>query len=1054
MLEKQRFRKTKRLLSLLLVIVLLFGIIPVKSVLAEENEVSQETEGAAEDMEPDTDGESEGGVVENTEPDSEEALSEETESDSEEVPSEETEPVTYANSIGGTIWLDANEDGVFDSGEALVVGYKVSLYLASDTDNAVETAITNGNGEYTFENLTPDDYVVGIPQYQSVSGTKYLFPMTGISGDNKFILDEITYNAYTNIISIASDTEASGYHAGVCLPPSIQTTSAQISKTAYTINRTVVGYAGHEWWVIGDSGTGVTSPANSLTLWSKNHDWQIVAFNSSVDNNYQNSALKTAMNNLNNSLFTSGNILERNYVINRASMDLFDENGNNTYGFSPVLNQMFWPISQQEWDVIRSKGMSVTGSYTYSYWLRTTVSDKRDHIMASISQGLGTGAGKIGTPMAVRPAFYLNLSSALFTSPASGTGMKPAAGNPSLEAATPTTGTIKFTMTDDVNLKLNTTTTLITAPPSGGTRTFDYSGAKTGTNKSVSVLICDQETGDIMYYGRPVNLNGGSSSGIATFTVPSGLAIGNYTMKVFNEEVNGNNYTDYASTPKELTLRIAVATVDLSANPDSDKVYSGTVDITAIVKNLTGQPASTIEDLEWFRVPVSDAKDYSSSFDSTYRAAASVNKGVIPDKNLNELTETFHLAADKNANYWFKGTVKDGATTYTAVECITVDNLYRQISLSLRGEINGSSPTAYLYGYEAVDGTYGIPYDLNGTTVLSAPHLGFDKVKLNPKEKYKDNWTSAMKSGSALPFVLTLNGAFLSNTQCDNRDVTKYTIVYTKNGRWKTITAHFVDESGSPLTSVGGLTSEPFDAPLNASGDVTDFLSSGGSYAPPTVTNYVVIGYKVGSAGTFEPFDFTAFDPHIPVTSSGITDVYIVYQALTTDLKINKNVSGTYGDPNKAFEITITLVNGGTPVTGTYSYSGSAINGVTAPPSGSITFDASGRGTVSLKHGQTITITGLFQTHTYRVQETDAAITGGLYDVAYSGTGTVNGSGSSASISETLGSTTAAVSIANARNTVPDSGLNGTDYRLAAVGTLTMSSMVLAALWNYRRRRK
>lgn len=1048
MQEKKQLGKKKRLrkvLSLLLAIVLMCGMIPIESVVADENETSQETEAAAEEVtEPDADTESAGEELENTESDSEEEVPEETEE-----PEEPVEPVTYANSISGKLWLDANADGVYDSDETTVAGYEVSLYLAADTSNVVETTTTNDNGEYLFEGLTPDDYVVGVPLSQTVGDTNYLVPLVGISGDNKFVLDKATYDAYTETISMAADTEASEYNAGVRLLPSIQAMSVGIqpeSSTAYLVNLTTIGFAGKQWWLIGNASNGVQSPqADSVTLLARSDDFGMGAFKSGLSSDYNGSILQGAMNALDTSLFTSGNTNESNYIINRASMDLLNENGVNS-GYSAVLNQKFWPLSYQEWGTL---GSTSVRAYSFEYWLRTPHSLYSTQVWAGNGSGTSRiyGASNSGPNVRVRPAFYLDLSSALFTSAASGTGMKCAtAGSPSLEVAVPAGLQIKLTMADDNSLALNTTTTLITAPPSGGTRTFDYSGVTTGTNKSVSVMICDQGTGNILYYGRPVDLNGGSSSGTATFTVPSGLALGDYTMKVFNEEVNGDNYTDYASTPQQFTLRIAAATVGLSANPDTTKVYAGTVDITAVVGNHTAQPASTIEDLEWFRVPVSDATDYSSSFDSIYAAAAGADKGVITDPNLSEVTETFHLTADKNATYWFKGTVIDGSNTYTVVECITVDNIYQPIPVSVRGEIDSSSPTAYLYGYETVSGTYGIPYDLDGTTVLTSPSLGFDTVTLDAKSQYAQNWTSAMKSGTAVPLTFTLNGAFHSNTECDSSDVSKYTIVYTKNGNWQSITAHYVDGSDAPLTSVGGVTSELFSAPLDSSGDVTAFKNSGGSYLPPAVTNYTLTGYKVGSTGTFVPLtNFANFDPVIPVTSSGITDVYIVYQANTTKLTIDKTVTGAYGDPNKLFEITITLKDGSTPVSGTYSCTGAIT---------SITFDASGQGTINLKHGQTVTIEDIPQNYTYTVQETDGAIIGGTYDVSYTGTGTVTGSGASAVISETLGAATATVSITNDRSTVPVSGLNGTDDQLMVAGILTVLAVAVILLWSYRRRKK
>lgn len=56
-------------------------------------------------------------------------------------------------SISGTVWLDKNEDGVYDSGESLVCGYEVSLYLASNTNDTVAVVTTDSRGYYTFRDL-------------------------------------------------------------------------------------------------------------------------------------------------------------------------------------------------------------------------------------------------------------------------------------------------------------------------------------------------------------------------------------------------------------------------------------------------------------------------------------------------------------------------------------------------------------------------------------------------------------------------------------------------------------------------------------------------------------------------------------------------------------------------------------------------------------------------------------------------------------------------------------------------------------------------------------
>ena len=69
-----------------------------------------------------------------------------------------------------------------------------------------------------------------------------------------------------------------------------------------------------------------------------------------------------------------------------------------------------------------------------------------------------------------------------------------------------------------------------------------YSGAMTGENAYVSAAIIDAD-GNTVYYANVAN---NSESGTATVAIPDGL-LGKYTLKVFSEQVNGGNKTDYAT---------------------------------------------------------------------------------------------------------------------------------------------------------------------------------------------------------------------------------------------------------------------------------------------------------------------------------------------------------------------------------------------------------------------------------------------------------------------------------------------------------------------------
>ena len=137
---------------------------------------------------------------------------------------------------------------------------------------------------------------------------------------------------------------------------------------------------------------------------------------------------------------------------------------------------------------------------------------------------------------AVRPAFNLNLTSVLFTSAATdgkptGTGLTAVANYSGNEwKLTLLDGTRDFDISN--------------VAWSGNTLTFSYSRARTGSNEYISAII--EENGAITYYGRILQLT--SESGTASLSLPGGVTLGDTTtLYVFNEQVNGDKRTDYAS---------------------------------------------------------------------------------------------------------------------------------------------------------------------------------------------------------------------------------------------------------------------------------------------------------------------------------------------------------------------------------------------------------------------------------------------------------------------------------------------------------------------------
>ena len=315
---------------------------------------------------------------------------------------------------------------------------------------------------------------------------------------------------------------------------------------------TVIGFAGEEWWVIGDGSTGVNPVTGNVTLLVKSAanptPYGTTLFNSTPNNEYISSRLLTEMGNI-ATVIQSTSAKEYALITPRATLD-----GIN--GASPA-NQALWPLSIAEANDIDN---ATVRSYGFYWWLRSPGTTHLAAVVYDLGYVFAFGVD-VNINNAIRPALNLNLNltSVLFTSAASGTSGKSAAGGGTLEAAQPPTGAIKLTVLDS-SLSLSVTDPSARTAAQGGTVSIGYTGAQTGTGRSVSVLICDT-SGNPLYYGRPVDCGCGNASGTAAFTVPAGIPAGSYTLKIFNEEVNGANLTDFAGSPIDISLTVTARTI-------------------------------------------------------------------------------------------------------------------------------------------------------------------------------------------------------------------------------------------------------------------------------------------------------------------------------------------------------------------------------------------------------------------------------------------------------------------------------------------------------------
>lgn len=189
------------------------------------------------------------------------------------------------------------------------------------------------------------------------------------------------------------------------------------------------------------------------------------------------------------------------------------------------------------------------GGSSDDWWLRSP------GVGNTTSAGLVTIIGSVNiysikSSLAARPAFNLNSNNVLFTSTAVNGKYDNAIDSSFTPVGTTNSADWKLTLKDSSRyFNASVSTKKIRANES---LTIDYSGAKIGDNEYVSAMIVD-ENDDVLYYGRIAH---NSESGIATITIPSEMATGNYKLKVFSEQYNGDYKSDYASNFENIDLKI------------------------------------------------------------------------------------------------------------------------------------------------------------------------------------------------------------------------------------------------------------------------------------------------------------------------------------------------------------------------------------------------------------------------------------------------------------------------------------------------------------------
>lgn len=323
-----------------------------------------------------------------------------------------------------------------------------------------------------------------------------------------------------------------------------------------------VAFGGQWWYVVGQGEKGsVPGPENTVTLFENPREAMgaqpVSAYTSA--SSYLKSFLQEEM-----AVFGSKYLnlagKESSLIVPRTLTSADGINGPTAY------DQPFWPLSKDEADrtdaeILKSELYDDVSSVG-RYWLRTTNNAGGFSFVYAVQ---GTDGKVVSDTQnkyyGVRPAFYLDISDAFYL--AKDVKRVTIGGNPyplvfgegfdDLEE-------YKYTIFDD-SLKLSVTADPTQAAQTGETLSFGYA-ANTGENQYLSCVLTPDDSTDVLYYNKLVELSD-TAAASGTVNIPlTGVSDGNYTLRLYTEQEN-NRSTDFASRAVnvKITVKDGVASI-------------------------------------------------------------------------------------------------------------------------------------------------------------------------------------------------------------------------------------------------------------------------------------------------------------------------------------------------------------------------------------------------------------------------------------------------------------------------------------------------------------
>ena len=371
-----------------------------------------------------------------------------------------------------------------------------------------------------------------------------------------------------------------------------------LSKNVNTATAPIVYFGqNHEnnptaWRVIGYDGSGVTSSKGDITLLAADAMGVIPFVDTILNNEYAPSNLKATIDALAEKLTTEENAAVKKRTLTSGSYD--GENTDCVAG-GQVDNAVFWPLSTAEAFAVNNDLRALEPAHPNwvdrGWWLRSPGSDKiRLAVVTSDGSVQYSGFSVLifNNYRTVRPAFNLNMNSVLFASAA--VGGKPDGGLTPIPEYSGNEW--KLTLLDSRRNFAVTEKTVSAVPDD--TVTLNYKGATRGKNEYISVILADNN--GAQYYGRVAQPT--AKSGTVEIKIPSDIAPGDYTMKVFSEQYNGDCKTDLASAFADVTLTVESQPDEQFTLAPGGRYY---FDLSAM--NISGTVNSNLPDSTLHYVP-------------------------------------------------------------------------------------------------------------------------------------------------------------------------------------------------------------------------------------------------------------------------------------------------------------------------------------------------------------------------------------------------------------------------------------------------------------------